>query len=138
MGWASLIFAPYMKSKELDCPSTKGRFANTVQVNQTTPDGDTTNLWMWRFDQTTNPVPLDNFWGKSIDQAVLDLASANNPVTGVPQGPSEVELAVDPYFPSTIPSVEEGLKGKTSHAGGRNRLHLDTSAKFVPDHRTLR
>jgi hypothetical protein len=91
---------------------------------------------MWRFDHLDDPVPLDNFWGKTPDSAVADLQAANNPQIGVPEGPSDVELAVDPYFPRTIPSVASELKGKSVHEGGRNRLFLDLHAKWLRDPRT--
>jgi prepilin-type N-terminal cleavage/methylation domain-containing protein len=32
--------------------------------------------WMWRFDRTNAPVPLDNFWGKTVAEALLDLERA--------------------------------------------------------------
>jgi prepilin-type processing-associated H-X9-DG protein len=92
--------------------------------------------WLWRFDRTEDPVPLDNFWGKTPDQAVEDLKVANNPQAGNPTGVSDVELLVDPYFPRTIPTVEAGLKGKSAHSGGRNRLFLDGHAKWLRDIRT--
>lgn len=85
-----------------------------------------------------DPIPLDNLWGKTEDQAVSDLQQAGNPQAGNPEGVSEVEMTVDPYFPSTIPSVDEHLKGKAVHFGGRNRLFLDCHAKFLKDRRTSR
>ncbi|MFX9089415.1 hypothetical protein ABTN55_19890, partial [Acinetobacter baumannii] len=80
-----------------------------------------TNYWMWRFDRTDDPIPLDNFWGKSPEQALSDLKQANNPPAGNPEGVADVELAVDPYFPKTIPSVSAEVKGKAMHTNGRNR-----------------
>jgi prepilin-type processing-associated H-X9-DG protein len=91
---------------------------------------------MWRFDRAGIVVELDNFWGKSTDQIVTDLNIANNPQVGQVSGSSQVELLVDPYFPATIPTVTADLRGKTPHAGGRNRLFLDLHAKWLRDIRT--
>ena len=81
-------------------------------------------------------MPLDNFWGKTAEQAMADLQTANNPQVGIPDGPADVELAVDPYFPRTIPTVSEELKGRAVHFGGRNRLFLDGHVKYLRDTRT--
>lgn len=129
-GWAVQILEPYKTKAIMACPSGTGLFANEVRVNQ-----EGANYWMWRFDRPDDPVPLDNFWGKSPEQAVSDLRFSGNPTTGVPDGPADVELAVDPYFPRTIPSVPAGLKGKAVHSRGRNRLLLDLHAKFFHDPR---
>jgi prepilin-type processing-associated H-X9-DG protein len=43
---------------------------------------------------------------------------------------------VDPYFPSTIGSLPEKIKGRAVHAGGRNRLFLDGHVQFLKDSRT--
>lgn len=129
-GWAMAILDPYLKNREVwSCPMLAQD--QTVQVRQ----GEST-YWMWRFDRTTEPVDLDNFWGKSALQAVEDARAANNPTIGSPEGVSDVELLVDPYFPRTIPTVPAALRGKTPHAGGRNRLFLDLHAKWVRDPRT--
>ena len=129
-GWAVQILEPYKVKGIFSCPSGQGVFANEVRVVQ-----DSSYYWMWRFDRPDDPVPLDDFWGKSPEQAVADLAVSGNPTTGVPEGPADVELTVDPYFPRTIPTVPAGLKGKAVHSGGRNRLLLDLHAKFLHDPR---
>ena len=100
--------------------------------------GDTNNVvtyWLWRFDRTNDPIPLDDFWGKTVDGAVSDLRAANNPQAGNPGGPSDVELSVDPYFPRTISSIPADQRGKAVHRGGRNRLSLDFHTDFVKDKR---
>ena len=136
-GWAAVVFQPYIKNAGVwTCPSQP--FRNVIQVEQPTPDGTIPNYWMWRFDRPDEPIPLDNFWGKSEEQAVTDLQAANNPQAGNPQGSSQVELIVDPYFPKTIPSVLADMKGKTAHFGGRNRLMLDLHASILKDVRTDR
>ncbi len=140
-GWAALIMDPYIKSNDVwSCPSVKGSsMGDVIQVKQsldTKVDGPTSRYWLWRFDQVTDPVPLDNLWGKSFDQSLADLQQAGNPQVGYPQGISDIELAVDPYFPKTIKKVSPALKGKAVHVGGRNRLFLDCHVKWVRDVRT--
>ncbi len=133
--WATIILRPYTKNDQIWlCPSRF--FRGSVQAEQDTGDGATTNYWMWRFDRTTDPVPLDNFWGKSPEQCVQDLISANDPIIGIPTGIADVEVMVDPYFPDTIPTTPPALRGKAVHFGGRNRLFLDSHAKFLKDRRT--
>ena len=88
---------------------------------------------MWRFDRPDDPVLLDNFWGKPEHAVVRDLVLANNPFIGIPNGPSEVELAIDVYFPATIQSLEEEIRGLAAHSGGRNRLMLDSHVQFKRD-----
>jgi prepilin-type N-terminal cleavage/methylation domain-containing protein/prepilin-type processing-associated H-X9-DG protein len=131
-GWAAVVVGPYGATPEVfSCPSTLPRFAGEPRVAQ-----GRAGYWMWRFDRFDDPVPLDNLWGKTPEQAVLDLRAANDAIIGQPEGTAEVEMAVDPYFPRTIPSVPDELKGKTPHTGGRNRLFADGHAKFWRDRRT--
>src|SRR6478672_5416810 len=61
------------------------------------PDSQVT-YWLWRFDRKDDPIPLDNFWNKTMEQCVADLDLAGNPTAGHPDGPADVEMAVDPYF----------------------------------------
>ncbi len=137
-GWLGEITAEYNSKAVLSCASTTAKFKGVVQVEQQFgPNSQSkSTYWMWRFDRPDEPVALDNFWGKTTDSAVADLQIANNPTVGQPEGAADVELAVDPYFPKTIPSVAPALKGKSVHAGGRNRLFLDGHAKFLRDIRT--
>ncbi len=81
---------------------------------------------------------LDDFWGKTIEQSVSDLRQADNPTVGQPDGTAEVELAVDPYFPDTVPNPPEGARGLSLHEGGRDRLFLDSHAEFDRDRRLMR
>ncbi|MEY4918416.1 MAG: hypothetical protein RL616_2329 [Verrucomicrobiota bacterium] len=102
-------------------------------------NGPAARYWLWRFDRINDladPVMLTDFWAKSENQAVADLQSANDPVIGVINGPSDVELAVDPYYPSPIPTVTPEWKGRTVHAGGRNRVFLDGHGQYLKDTRT--
>ncbi|MBC8136850.1 MAG: prepilin-type N-terminal cleavage/methylation domain-containing protein [Fibrella sp.] len=146
-GWAGAVLFPYTKSVEiLSCPSLAGAFEDVGQVRQSTrgefADMDGTvpvgisRYWLWRFDQFVDSVPLDNAWGKTDEELLRDLQQAGNPQVGNPQGIAEVELAVDPYFPRTIPSVAPSLKGKAVHQGGRNRLFFDGHVKWLRDIRT--
>lgn len=135
-GWAVLVLQPYVRNTDVhSCPSVRGAFSNVIAVEQSTPLG-VSRYWMWRFDRPSDPVPLDNFWGKSEGQVVADLQMAGNPQAGNPEGVADVELAVDPYFPRTIPSVAAMLKGRSVHQGGRNRLFLDGHVKWLRDPRT--
>ena len=79
---------------------------------------------------------LEDFWGKTVPQSVADLQAANDPLVGVVNGPCDVELTVDAYYPATVPSVPQELKGRTIHAGGRNRVFLDGHAQYLKDART--
>ncbi len=138
-GWAAVLLDPYLKAEEIwSCDSVAGSaMGDAIQVKQDTPNGPA-RYWLWRFDRPDDPVPLDNLWGKTPEQAVADLAAANNPQAGRPDGVADVEVAVDPYFPKTIASVAAALKGITAHSGGRNRLFLDLHAKWLRDIRTDR
>jgi prepilin-type N-terminal cleavage/methylation domain-containing protein len=139
--WAAITLDPYIRNAGVwACPSVAGSiFGSAVQVVQktnTTPDAVTTYYWLWRFDRPDDPVPLDNLWGKTEQQAVDDLRAANNPQAGKPDSVADVEVAVDPYFPGTIPTTPANLRGRSMHFGGRNRLFLDSHVKYLRDHRT--
>jgi hypothetical protein len=90
---------------------------------------------MWRFDRIDDEVAHDNFWGKRREQVVQDLREANTPLVGRPDGPADVELAVDVYFPGAAPGVEEAVRGLAAHARGRNRLWLDSHVSWTRDSR---
>ena len=140
-GWAAIVLQPYTHNYAIwVCPSVKGGvLGNAVQVVQAVSAdaaAPTTTYWAFRFDRPDTPQPLDEFWGKSELQCVSDLVLANNPQAGIPNGPADVELVVDPYFPGTIPTVLPELKGHAVHFGGRNRLLLDGHVKFFRDYRT--
>lgn len=139
-GWAAIVLTMYTKNDWIwVCPSAEGLFPNTDQVRQALDDSGNsvqTTYWLWRFDRMDDPVPLDNLWGKTTEQAVTDLRAANNPQVGQPNGLADIELAVDPYFPGTIPTVPAELKAKSVHSGGRNRLFMDGHVKWLRDIRT--
>jgi prepilin-type N-terminal cleavage/methylation domain-containing protein len=140
-GWAAVVFDPYIKNTAIwSCPSVAGSALGSVpqvaQAISAAPNAPTARYWMWRFDRMDAVIPLDDFWGKTEGQAVSDLRLANNPQAGIPDGPADVEMVVDPYFPNTIPTVSADLRGRSVHFGGRNRLFLDTHVKYLRDART--
>ena len=140
-GWASVVWSNDLPSDAIwRCPSAAiAPFRNAAQCNQESRLGDANsnvNYWLWRFDRPDDPVPLDNFWGKTIEQSVADLIASGNPTVGKPAGPADVELAVDPYFPNTIASLPAELRGRAVHPRGRNRLFADAHAEFFRDART--
>ena len=139
-GWASIVLSNLVSNDDLwVCPEMRAAsWQNVPQVVQESRPGTPASgvtYWLWRFDRTNDPVALDNFWAKTAEQCVTDLRIAQNPQAGNPSGPVDVEVAVDPYFPNTIPAVSTELKGKAVHRGGRNRLALDGHAEFVRDKR---
>jgi prepilin-type N-terminal cleavage/methylation domain-containing protein/prepilin-type processing-associated H-X9-DG protein len=142
-GWAAVVLqregvTPPVWSCPAGALSLAGTAVQAAQAISSVSNAPVSRYWLWRFDRTNAPTPLDDFWGKSLSQCVSDLRLADDPTVGEPSGPSEVELAVDPYFPATIRSVEPRLKGLTPHRGGRNRLFLDGHAQFLRDQRTSR
>ncbi len=142
-GWAVLVLGQADGMRNIwRCPSaSQGVFAKAVQVHQSVniqSNAPASNYWMWRFDRPDDPVALDNFWGKTPDDAVNSLRQADNPMLGTINGLADVELAVDVYFPNTVPGLPEELIGRGAHRGGRNRLMLDLHAAFYKDSRTAR
>jgi hypothetical protein len=139
-GWAGLALGEYLGQDAVwMCPAFgASKLREAIPAVQRFRTGDppaVVSYWLWRFDRTNDPVALDNFWNKSPDQALNDLRDAHNPAVGNPTSLSDVELTVDPYFPSTAPDVPPALAGHAVHAHGRNQLTLDGSARFVRDAR---
>ena len=140
-GWAALVLSNVIRSPEIwSCPALPATsWREVVQVQQLS-GADANSIpvryWMWRFDRTDDPVPLDNFWSRSEEECVTSLRAANNPQAGNPGGAADVELTVDVYFPNTIPAVPGELKGRTAHPSGRNRLMLDAHVEYTRDART--
>lgn len=139
-GWAAVVLSNYLgQSTVWMCPAARlPPLASAPQCSQIFLTGNSNAIatyWLWRFDRPDDPVPPDDFWGKSTEKAVADLRAVNNPTVGQPIGAPDVELAVDPYFPATIAAVPADLKGRTAHHGGRNRLFLDMHAEFDRDPR---
>jgi prepilin-type N-terminal cleavage/methylation domain-containing protein/prepilin-type processing-associated H-X9-DG protein len=140
-GWAALVLKDTLKEPRVwNCPAVlNGRLkdlAQFVQAAGAETNATTTRYWMWRFDRDEDPVPDDNFWGRTEMDCLSALRDANNPTAGNPQGLSEVELTVDVYLPNTIAVLPAELKGYAPHPGGRNRLMLDGHANWFKDART--
>jgi len=139
--WAALVLWTEGASYPLwSCPASSitpaGTALQAAQPINLDSNAPVTRYWLWRFDRPDDPVALDNFWGKTIARSVADLKVSGNTTLGIVNGPSDVEFAVDPYFPSTTPTVDPALKGRAVHAGGRNRLLLDGHVQFFKDSRT--
>ncbi len=140
-GWAGVVLSNEVPADKIwvcpAWPSSPLRAAPQLfQFSRTNDPSSAVVYWLWRFDRPDDPVPLDDFWGETVAQCVSDLLAANNPQAGQPSGPADVELMVDPYFPSTIAALPDDLRGRTLHRGGRNRLSLDGHAAFLKDART--
>ena len=141
-GWAGLVLAGYYNNNEKvwTCPGIQvGKLANAVQVTQAFATNNVgpkvTQYWMWRFDRPDDPVPLDDFWGKPMSQVYQDLIASGNTTVGSPNGLSDVEWVIDPYFPGTIPTVQADLKSLSGHHGGMDRLYMDGHAAYNKDAR---
>ncbi|MGO9477742.1 MAG: type II secretion system protein [Limisphaerales bacterium] len=143
-GWAATVFRDQGASDTLwSCPAAEnspaGNVVQSLQAISTDTNAPESRYWLWRFDRTNDlndPTMLEDFWTKSETKAVSDLQAANDPTVGLINGPSDVELAVDPYFPQTIPTVPAALLGRTIHPGGRNRAFLDGHEQYIKDPRT--
>jgi prepilin-type N-terminal cleavage/methylation domain-containing protein/prepilin-type processing-associated H-X9-DG protein len=140
-GWAALVMQDQGASYSLwSCPtainSPVGNIVQTLQQFSPDTNAPMCRYWLWRFDRPDDPVGLEDFWGKSVTQAVSDLQSTNDPTVGPISGATDVELAVDPYFPNTVPTVPAGMSGRTIHAGGRTRAFLDGHVQYLRDSRT--
>ena len=140
-GWAAVVLLNEGASYPLwSCPAAHlcpaGTALQAAQAVSNETNAATTRYWLWRFDRPDDPVGLEDFWGKIEGQAVTDLQAANDPTVGSITGSCDVELVVDPYFPASIGSVDPALKGRTVHAGGRNRVLLDGHVQFLKDART--
>jgi prepilin-type N-terminal cleavage/methylation domain-containing protein len=138
-GWAAITLSNSLASSVWLCPEVDRTSAQApqqfIQQFRTNDPSALCSYWMWRFDRPDDPVPLDDFWDKTVEQAVADLRAANNPQAGQPNGPAEVELLVDPYLPNTIAALPADQKGRAVHSGGFNRLWLDYHAEFIRDKR---
>lgn len=140
-GWAALVLSNQLPMISVwNCPAAQSSsFAATVQAVQyvnSESNAPAVRYWMWRFDRIDDPIPEDDFWGRTEEESFQHLLTSGNPTIGSPTGPSDVELTVDVYFPKTIPAVAPEVKGRSAHAGGRNRLMLDSHVEWTKDSRT--
>jgi prepilin-type N-terminal cleavage/methylation domain-containing protein len=142
-GWAVTVFKDSGTSDALwSCPaavnSGTGNAIQSLQAGSTNANPPNVRYWLWRFDRLDDPVGQEDFWGKTDARAVADLVTAaiTDATLGNVNGASDVDLAVDPYFPATISTVPPELKGHSIHAGGRCRVFLDNHVQFIKDART--
>ncbi len=140
-GWAPTVLRDSGAADSLwACPaganSPVGRAVQTVQAISAATNALRTRYWAWRFDRPDDPVGLEDFWNKTASQVIADLVEAGDPIVGPIAGPCDVELVVDPYFPSTIASLPPDLRGHTIHPGGRNRVFMDGHTQYLKDKRT--
>lgn len=152
--WAAIALHPYVFNKDIwACPSVASsslieapQAAQIIRAPLDSFPGSNTSLapsfgqkyathWLWRFDSIEKETPLDNFWGKNDTQIVADLQEAANRFIGIPGGPSDVELATDPYFPGNRSDLPNELLGRSAHPKGRNLLYLDGHLDFRRDDR---
>jgi prepilin-type N-terminal cleavage/methylation domain-containing protein/prepilin-type processing-associated H-X9-DG protein len=139
-GWAAVVLSNELGSDGVwICPAVElsplWSAPQTKQAARLDATNSLVSYWLWRFDRPDDPTPLDDFWGKTAEQSLRDLREANNPAAGQPESFSDVELATDPYFPNTVPTLPPELTGRAVHSGGRNSLMLDGHAVFVRDSR---
>jgi prepilin-type N-terminal cleavage/methylation domain-containing protein len=140
-GWSAVVLGSLLASKPVwQCPGVlSGPIARLDPVWQW--GGTDTNrcpqvtYWMWRFDRIDDPVPADNFWGRTVEESLAGWRTSGNPLVVPGGGLSEVELVVDPYFPATIPAIPESVRGRAAHPGSRNRLLMDGHADRLKDRR---
>jgi prepilin-type N-terminal cleavage/methylation domain-containing protein len=140
-GWAATNFVTECPNANVwSCPaavdSPAGNIIQSMQATSMDTNAPLCRYWAWRFDRPDDPVGLEDFWGKSESQAVADLQSTNDPTVGYISGAVDVELVVDPYYPSTVPTVPAGFSGHTIHAGGRCRVFMDDHVQYIKDVRT--
>ena len=145
-GWLAQTFASDNPGANVwSCPtavtSSTGNALESVQITSSLSNAPVCRYWAWRFDRTndlSDATMEEDFWTKTESQAVLDLrlAGMTDATVGVITGPTDVELAVDPYYPKTVPTVDPALSGRTIHAGGRCRVFLDGHTQFITDTRT--
>jgi len=140
-GWAWQVFTNENPNPNIWCCPTAlaapvGNLVQSMQAMTTDTNVTLCRYWGWRFDRPDDPVGIEDFWGKSITQAVDDLESTNDPTVGVINGVADVELFVDPYYPRTVPTVPAGFSGYTIHSKGRCRVFLDGHTQFILDART--
>lgn len=138
-GWAGVVLQSHLPAKSWQCAGRIQAFWPDLpaasQLAKTNDPSSSVHYWLWRFDRPNDPVPSDNFWGKTVETAAREFIEARATTGEILNGESEVELAVDAYFPATIPTVPPEWRGLSAHPGGRNRLFLDGHAGFLKDAR---
>ena len=140
-GWAATNYFEEIPNLNVwSCPtavnSPVGNIIQSAQATSVDTNAPLCRYWAWRFDRPDDPVGLEDFWGKADTKAISDLQSTNDPTIGPINSAADVELFVDPYYPKTVPTVPAGFKGRTIHAGGRDRVFLDGHTQYIKDART--
>ena len=102
-----------------------GNAVESVQAFSTDPAVPLTRYWTWRFDRTNelgDPTMLEDFWAKSVAQALADLESTNDPLLGIIRGPADVML------------VEESVLSENDADGGpvAQRVHGPSRKRSQP------
>ena len=54
-------------------------------------------------------------FGKTENQAIQHLRKEANPFIGIPEGPTDVEVMVDVYYPNTIDDLDDEIRGRAVH-----------------------
>lgn len=138
-GWAGVVLRRELPDESWKCAGRRAaRWKNIAAASQLSRPEDPASgvdYWLWRFDRAEDVIPPDNFWNKTVEQAVQEYAAFRLPAGEIIQGAVEVELAVDVYFPATVAALPSAVKGLTPHPGGRNRLYLDGHAAYTKDAR---
>lgn len=141
-GWAAVVLSNALPAAIWECPGLKSaswiNIEQSRQASGSESNAPVVRYWMWRFDRTDDPVPGDNFWGRTETGCVSSMRDMNDPNAPPLNGPSDLELSVDVYLPSTVAALPADLKGRSAHPGGRNRLMLDGHVKYFKDSRTPR
>ena len=138
-GWAAVVLYPYNHDYRIwNCPSVANSVLGTapevIQYVSSAANAPSTTYWMFPFDHDT--PQCDDFWGKTVDQAVEDMdAGSCNSTRGKPDGASEAILLSDPYFPNITRTQPTTYRGLAVHMGGRNTLYLDGHVSYFKDAR---
>jgi hypothetical protein len=90
-GWAVQVFAPYSKNNEIWDVSIPEK-VNDVRIRQ----GNST-VWMWGFDQVSDNISKDDYWGKTIDSLLIDLQDNKSLKFQKPKDYTEIELITNPH-----------------------------------------
>ncbi|MGN6643229.1 MAG: prepilin-type N-terminal cleavage/methylation domain-containing protein, partial [Verrucomicrobiota bacterium] len=86
-GWAALVLSNQLPTVSVwNCPAAQAAsFAEAEQTFQRIDTGSNApavRYWMWRFDRTDDPVPEDNFWGRTEAESLTHLQGSGNPTVG--------------------------------------------------------
>ena len=85
-GWALLVLSNQLPAISVwNCPAAQlASFANfdpAFQIIDASPNSPAVRYWMWRFDRKDDPIPEDNFWGRTEEESVSHLRTSGNTET---------------------------------------------------------